>query len=60
MSPAQVELSRLVDAERYGQRIDDRPRDLVLNGEDVIETPVVLLRPEMEALGRVDQLRCDP
>src|SRR5262249_14005187 len=38
---------------------DDDVGDLVLDGEDIIELPVVSLSPDPAAGGGVDQLRCD-
>ena len=42
------------------QGVGDRARDLVLDLEDVFHLAVVALRPEMVAVGHVDQLRADP
>ena len=39
---------------------DDAGRDLVLDGEDVVERPVVALGPEVGAGGGIDQLRGHP
>src|SRR5208282_5131870 len=34
--------------------------DFVLDGEDIVDAAVVAFRPEVRAVGRVDQLRRDP
>ena len=39
---------------------DDRRGQLVLNIEEIVKLAVVLLRPNVIALGGVDQLRGDP
>jgi hypothetical protein len=39
---------------------DDGTRDLVLEGEDVLEVTIEALRPKVKAGGRVDQLRINP
>ena len=39
------------------QIANNRERDLILNGEDILQSPVELLRPEMEAIGDIDELR---
>jgi hypothetical protein len=41
------------------QRLGDRAGDLVLDGEDALQLAVVGLRPEMESVLDVDQLRGD-
>ena len=45
---------------RPGQRSRDRARQLVLHGEHVRQGPLVPLRPELVAVGHVDQLGRDP
>ena len=37
--------------------VHDGQRDLVLNGEDIIQIPVVSLRPQVMPAGRIDKLR---
>ena len=46
--------------ERQRQRADDAARDLVLNGENVVERPIEPLRPQVAPAGGVDQLRRHP
>ena len=41
------------------QRLDDAVRDLVLQREDVGQVAVVAVRPQMRAVGGVDELRGD-
>ena len=45
--------------ERDLQLLDDRQRELVLDGEDVPGVAVEPLRPQVEAVGHADQLRRD-
>jgi len=42
------------------ERAADRPRDLVLNREDIFRLAVEALRPEEKAVGDVDELGGDP
>src|SRR5262245_65938306 len=49
---------RRVDAPRKGG--DDRGRHLVLDGEDVLELPVVAVGPDMAVCRPVDQLHGTP
>jgi hypothetical protein len=42
------------------ERVRDGARDLVLDGEDVLQLAVEGLRPELVAVGDVDQLDVDP
>jgi len=37
----------------------DRCRDLILDGKDILQPPVVLLAPHMVAVAGVDELRGD-
>jgi len=46
--------------ELHAKRGDDRARDFVLHGEDVGHLTVERVRPEVEARGGVDELRCHP
>ena len=41
------------------ERVDHCPGDVVLHGEDVGQRPVVRFRPEMVAVGRIDELGGD-
>ena len=47
------------DPQRHVQGCGDRPRDLLLNGEDVGELAVVILGPDMRAVVGLDELRGD-
>ena len=49
----------LAFAQNHAQCLDDRLRDVLLNGEDISHLAIVLLRPEVIAVGDVDQLRGD-
>jgi hypothetical protein len=42
------------------QRLDDGLRDLVLQREDVVQVPIVALRPDVPVGGAVDELRGYP
>lgn len=37
----------------------DRPADLVLDGQDVAQLPVILLRPQLRLVAGADQLHAD-
>ena len=50
----------LASAQRQSKLVDDRPRDLVLNGEDVLELPIEPLGPQGNIAGDLDQLGVDP
>ena len=53
------ELPLTADAKRHLQLPGNRRCDLVLDGEDIGKFPVIALRPEMIAVGDVDELRGD-
>jgi hypothetical protein len=38
----------------------DAPRDLFLNGEDILNGAVISIGPEVRSSGRLDELGCDP
>ena len=50
----------LLGQELEFERCDDGLRDVVLDGEDVVERAVVALRPDLRVGGRLEQLRRDP
>ena len=41
------------------QVVDDRLRDFILNGEDILNFPVIALRPQMVAVLDSDELHGD-
>src|SRR4051812_34836714 len=49
----------VLDAERHLKLIDDASRDLVLNGEDVVEIAIESLAPELKAIVRIHELDGD-
>src|SRR5207249_1921801 len=42
------------------QRVNNRARDLILNGEDALQFALKRIRPNVETITRADQLCCDP
>ena len=55
-----MDLLRLGIEDLRGDGPHDAPRQLLLDREDVLEHPVVSLRPDVVAAQRVDQLAGDP
>ena len=49
-----------VAEQRRHHRLHDRRDNLVLNLEHIRHLPIVALRPQLIAVFRVNQLRCDP
>ncbi len=49
----------LLDAQLQLKILRDQPRDLLLDGEDILQVAVEIIRPHLEAVGRLDQLRGD-
>ena len=47
------------EAQRHPQRACDGLRDVLLNGKNVCELTVVILRPELGSVIRLDELRGD-
>ena len=56
---ALLECALLCRQQRESESRDDRLRDLVLQREDVVQVPVVSIRPDVRVVGGVDQLRRD-
>ena len=52
-------IARRLRGQPYLERRSDRLRDLVLDGEHIVQFAVVALRPEVITVRRVDQLRRD-
>ena len=50
----------LFQAQRHLQLLRDRPGNLLLHGEHVVQRPVVGLRPEVKSVVRVHELGRDP
>src|SRR5205085_5807969 len=53
-------VDRFSQTQRRGKSIGNRPRDLVLNGEDIVELAIEVLRPEMKPVCGAHQLGGDP
>jgi len=53
--------SRIVGTfeQRVAQLLDDRLRDVVLHGEDVVQRAIVRLRPELVAVGHLHEAHRD-